>query len=73
MQVKVEQNLQSAVHKAHTVILKDDMGNNIFAATHIADGIVYAVAGDPDFEHVLSLAGEKEMPSVRIVPHTPNK
>jgi hypothetical protein len=67
MRVKVEKSLQSAEHAAHTVVIKDDLGNNIFAATHVGDGIVFSSAGEPDFEHVLGLVGEKEMPQIRIV------
>jgi hypothetical protein len=67
MLVKVEKNLQADEYPAHTVVIKDDLGNNIFAAMHVGDGIVFSSAGDPDFEHVLGLVGEKEMPQVRIV------
>ncbi len=41
MLVKVEKNLQADEYPAHTVVIKDDLGNNIFAAMHVGDGIVF--------------------------------
>lgn len=62
MKVKSEHNLQPAEHKAHTVIVEDDAGNPLFAATYYADGIVCASIADPDFAAVLRLVNSSVSP-----------
>jgi hypothetical protein len=62
MKVKTEHNLQPAERKAHTVIVEDDAGNPLFAATHFADGIVCASISDPDFKTVLQLVNDGAQP-----------
>jgi len=67
MRVRTEYLFQSEERPAHTVVLRDDAGNNIFVATHAADGIIFASVDDPDFENILRLAGETDFPTVAQV------
>jgi hypothetical protein len=67
MLIKSEQNLVPTQTKAHTVVIEDDMGNPIFAATHIADGIVYSSVGEKEFKDMLTLVGVDKMPTVTEV------
>ena len=53
--------------KAHSVVIEDDMGNPIFVATHIADGILYSAVGDNDFKAVLNMVGLDNAPTVKIL------
>lgn len=62
MKVKAEHDLQPSEHKAHSVIVEDDSGNPLFAATHFADGIVCASITDPDFASVLQLVSNGTLP-----------
>jgi hypothetical protein len=68
MKVKTQKNLVDAVAEAHSVVIEDDMGNPIFIATHVGEGIAYSMAGDPDFKSVLSLVGIDTAPTVREIP-----
>ena len=64
MLIKSQKNLVPAETAAHTVVIEDDMGNPIFVATHVADGIAFASVGDDDFKNVLNLAGVENAPTV---------
>jgi hypothetical protein len=68
MKVKTQKNLVDSVTTAHSVVIEDDMGNPIFIATHIGDGIAYSMAGDQDFKSVLNLVGIDTAPTVREIP-----
>lgn len=67
MLVKTQHNLVPAETKAHSVVLEDDMGNPIFVATHVADGILYSAVGDSDFKTVLEMVGVKNAPEVKFL------
>jgi hypothetical protein len=65
MKVKTQANLHPVETKAHSVVVYDDNGNAIFAATHILDqAIVAARVGESDFAHVLKLIGDDLCPKV---------
>lgn len=69
MLVKTQHNLIPSDHKAHSVVIEDDMGNPIFVATHLVDGILYSAVGDGDFKTVLKMVGLDNAPVVReLVP-----
>ena len=69
MLVKTQHNLIPADHKAHSVVIEDDMGNPIFVATHLVDGILYSAVGDADFKTVLKMVGLDNAPIVKhLVP-----
>ena len=68
MKVKTQRNLVDAETPAHSVVIEDDMGNAIFVATHVGDGIAYSMVGDPDFKSVLSLVGLDKIPVVLEIP-----
>lgn len=57
MLVKTQHNLIPATTKAHSVVIEDDLGNPIFVAAHLADGIMYSAVGDSDFAAALKVAG----------------
>lgn len=57
--------------KAHTVIIRDDLGNPLFAAMHLADGIVYSSVGEKDFAAVLKMIGNDDPPIVHELAKTP--
>jgi hypothetical protein len=67
MLVKTQHNLMPHDEKAHSVVIEDDMGNPIFVATHIADGILYSAVGDNDFKAVLNMVGLDNAPTVKIL------
>lgn len=67
MLIKSDKNLVPTQTEAHTVVIEDDMGNPIFAATHIADGIVYSSVGEKEFKDVLKLVGIDNAPTVTEV------
>ena len=68
MIVKSQHNLIPADTKAHSVVVEDDLGNPIFVATHIADGILYSSVGDNDFKAVLEMVGISNAPTVKEIP-----
>jgi hypothetical protein len=68
MIVDTELSLILSQTKAHTVVVRDDFGNALFAAIHFADSIVYARIGDKDFESVLRLIGDLPAPKVVEIP-----
>lgn len=69
MLVKTQHNLIPADAKAHSVVIEDDLGNPIFVATHIAEGILYSAVGDSDFKTVLNMVGLDNAPTVKeLVP-----
>jgi hypothetical protein len=67
MLIKSDKNLVPTQTTAHTVVIEDDMGNPIFAAMHIADGIVYSSVGEKEFNDVLKLVGIDKAPTVTEV------
>lgn len=68
MRVKTQHNLQAKETAAHGVVIEDDLGNPIFVAVHLADGIMYSAVGDSDFKDALAMAGVPTAPVVRAVP-----
>ena len=69
MLVKTQHNLIPSDQKAHSVVIEDDMGNPIFVATHLVDGILYSAVGDNDFKTVLNMVGLTNAPQVKeLVP-----
>lgn len=52
---------------AHSLIVRDDAGNPIFAAIHFADSIVYSSVGNKDFASVLRLIVDEEPPVVKEI------
>lgn len=70
MIVDTSLNLLPQKTKAHTVIVRDDLGNPLFAAMHLADGIAYSVIGDKDFAAVLRMVGDEDPPVVHEIPKT---
>jgi len=68
MIVKSQHNLIPADTKAHSVVIEDDLGNPIFVATHIVDGILYSAVGDNDFKAVLEMVGISNAPTVKEIP-----
>lgn len=65
MLVKTQHNLIPTDQKAHSVVIEDDMGNPIFVATHLVDGILYSAVGDADFKTVLKMVGLDNAPIVK--------
>lgn len=65
MRVKTQHNLIPAEQKAHSVVIEDDLGNPIFVATHLVDGILYSAVGDDDFRTVLNMVGLNNAPVVK--------
>lgn len=65
MRVKTQHNLIPAEQKAHSVVIEDDLGNPIFVATHLVDGILYSAVGDSDFKTVLGMVGLTNAPEVK--------
>lgn len=68
MKVKTQKNLVDSETLAHSVVIEDDVGNPIFVATHIGDGIAYSMVGDVDFKSVLNLVGIDNAPTVTELP-----
>ena len=68
MIVSTSLNLRPAETKAHSVIVRDDLGNPLFAAMHLAQGIVYSAVGEKDFAAVLRLIGDEDPPVVHEIP-----
>lgn len=64
MRVKTQHNLMPAEQKAHSVVIEDDLGNPIFVATHLVDGILYSAVGDADFKSALKMVGLTNAPEV---------
>lgn len=71
MIIKTQCHLVPAETKAHSIVVQDDMGNPLFAAIHMANGIIYSSIGEKDFASVLRLVGETppkiiELPAKRL-------
>jgi hypothetical protein len=71
MLIKSQHTLQPAEQKAHSVVVYDDHNNPLFAAMHMADGIVYASLGENDFATVLKLVGIESPPKIVEIPPAP--
>lgn len=68
MLIKSQKNLAETATSAHSVVIEDDMRNPIFVATHIGDGIAYAMVGDAEFKDLLKLVGVDGAPTVIEIP-----
>lgn len=71
MIVNTTLSLQPQETRAHSVIIRDDLGNPLFAAMHMAEGIIYSAVGEKDFPAVLKLVGNEDPPVVHEIPKTP--
>lgn len=69
MLVKTQVDLQPKSTPAYSVIVYDNAGNPIFAATHFIDNnvVVAARVGEPDFQAVLNLIGDDVAPKVETI------
>lgn len=57
MRVSIQNSLQPSEHKAHGVIIYDDLGNPIFVAMQLDESIIYADAGEKDFAAMCKALG----------------
>jgi hypothetical protein len=57
MRVKTLNDLQPRETPAQSVIIEDDKGNPIIVAMQLTESIIYATAGDPDFQSMLQALG----------------
>ena len=67
MLVKTLFNMQPAEHSADSLVLHDDMGNPIFVAMHMSDGIVYSDVTQKDFPGLLKLISCDAAPTVTVL------
>lgn len=68
MIVKTQCHLVPAETKAHSIVVQDDMGNPLFAAVHMAQGIIYSSIGEKDFPAVLRMVGETPPQIIEMSP-----
>lgn len=68
MIVKTQCHLVPAETKAHSIVVQDDMGNSLFAAVHMAEGVIFSSIGEKDFAAVLRLVGEKPPQIIEMPP-----
>lgn len=72
MRVKLQNNLQPHEQAAQNVVIYDDVGNPIFVALQLTEGVVYSDVREKDFHLLLKAAGVDKTVTVTTLQPKPS-